>query len=163
MSFEIATESLLCLTKLLMRVIFSTVGGNLTGEEMLRRFWEAACRGGYPGHGETYLNKENILWWSHGGILHGESHKRFGFLLDRLKETPGLGLMPYSRTWDEVCAVPQEITPGEAECGCKEYYLIYYSFMRPTFREFHLMINQMACSRTRYLEHDNRRSRQIPR
>ena len=111
--------------------------GNLTGEEMLRRFWEAACRGGYPGHGETYLNKENILWWSHGGILHGESHKRFGFLLDRLKETPGLGLMPYSRTWDEVCAVPQEITPGEAECGCKEYYLIYYSFMRPTFREFH--------------------------
>ena len=111
--------------------------GNLTGEEMLRRFWEAACRGGYPGHGETYLNKKNILWWSHGGILHGESHKRFGFLLDRLKETPGLGLMPYSRTWDEVCAVPQEITPGEAECGCKEYYLIYYSFMRPTFREFH--------------------------
>ena len=109
----------------------------ITGEEMLRRFWEAACRGGYPGHGETYLNKENILWWSHGGILHGESHKRFGFLLDRLKETPGLGLMPYSRTWDEVCAVPQEITPGEAECGCKEYYLIYYSFMRPTFREFH--------------------------
>lgn len=77
------------------------------------------------------------MWWSHGGILHGESHKRFGFLLDRLKETPGLGLMPYSRTWDEVCAVPQEITPGEAECGCKEYYLIYYSFMRPTFREFH--------------------------
>ena len=77
------------------------------------------------------------VWWSHGGILHGESHKRFGFLLDRLKETPGLGLMPYSRTWDEVCAVPQEITPGEAECGCKEYYLIYYSFMRPTFREFH--------------------------
>ena len=96
---------------------------------MLRRFWEAACRGGYPGHGETYLNKENILWWSHGGILHGESHKRFGFLLDRLKETPGLGLMPYSRTWDEVCAVPQEITPGEAECGCKEYYRIYYSIV----------------------------------
>lgn len=111
--------------------------GNLTGEEMLRRFWEAACRGGYPGHGETYLNKENILWWSHGGKLHGESHKRFGFLLDRLKETPGLGLQPCNRTWDEVCAVPQEITPGEAECGCKEYYLIYYSFMRPTFREFH--------------------------
>ena len=111
--------------------------GNLTGEEMLRRFWEAACRGGYPGHGETYLNKENILWWSHGGKLHGESHKRFGFLLDRLKETPGLGLQPCNRSWDEVCAVPQQLTAGEAECGCKEYYLIYYSFMRPTFREFH--------------------------
>ena len=32
------------------------------------------------------------------------------FYLDRLKETPGLGLdAMHSRTWDEVCAVPQEI------------------------------------------------------
>ena len=69
-------------------------------------------------------------------------NKRFGFLLDRLKETPGLGLMPYSRTWDEVCAVPQEITPGEAECGCKEYYLIYYSFIARHSVSFILMINQ---------------------
>ena len=111
--------------------------GNLTGEEMLRRFWEAACRGGYPGHGETYMNPDNILWWSHGGVLHGESHKRFGFLLDRLKETPGIGLKPIHRAWDEVCAVPQEITPGKFKTGVEDYYLIYYSFMRPSFREFH--------------------------
>ena len=54
--------------------------GNLTAEEEVRRFWEIAMRGGYPGHGETYLNENNILWWSHGGKLHGESHLRFGFL-----------------------------------------------------------------------------------
>ena len=29
--------------------------GNITGEEMTRRFWEGAVRGGYVGHGETYL------------------------------------------------------------------------------------------------------------
>ena len=68
--------------------------GNISGEEMLRRFWEAAVRGGYPGHGETYMHPQDILWWSHGGELHGESHKRFGFLLDVMKETPGIGLMP---------------------------------------------------------------------
>lgn len=47
--------------------------GNLTGEEMVRRFWESAVRGGYPGHGETFLGHEGVLWWSHGGKLHGDS------------------------------------------------------------------------------------------
>jgi len=103
--------------------------GNISGEELLRRFWEAACRGGYPGHGETYLNPDNILWWSHGGTLHGESHKRFGFLLKIMQETPGYGLKPYEACgWDEVCAVPEE---------GRDYYLFYYSFMRPSFREFY--------------------------
>ena len=72
--------------------------GNISGQEMVRRFWEAVCRGGYPGHGETFLHPEGVLWWSHGGKLHGESHKRFQFLMDIWKETPGGGgLMPYDR------------------------------------------------------------------
>lgn len=107
--------------------------GNLTAEEMLRRFWEGVCRGGYPGHGETYLSPDDVLWWSHGGRLHGESWKRFGFLLDIMKETPGCGLAPCPREWDEVCCVPQQ----EAGPGVKSYYLCYYSFMRPSFREFY--------------------------
>ena len=82
--------------------------GNITGEEMLRRFWEGACRGGYPGHGETYFSPDDVLWWSHGGKLHGESWKRFGFLLDILKETPGYGLAPCQRSWDEIGCVPQQ-------------------------------------------------------
>ncbi len=35
---------------------------------MVRRFWETAVRGGYCGHGETYLHPEDILWWSKGGV-----------------------------------------------------------------------------------------------
>ena len=108
--------------------------GNISGEEMLRRFWEAVCRGGYPGHGETYLSDDDVLWWSHGGILHGESHKRFHLLHQIMEETPGIGLAPYDRCgWDEVCAVPE----SEKWSAVKSYYLYYYSFMRPSFRDFY--------------------------
>ena len=110
--------------------------GNISGEEMLRRFWEAAMRGGYPGHGETYLHEQDILWWSHGGVLHGESHKRFAYLLDVMKQTPGIGLSPYERAgWDEVCAIPDDFVSKYAKV--KSYYLYYYSFMRPSFRDFY--------------------------
>ena len=107
--------------------------GNISGEELTRRFWEAVCRGGYPGHGETYMNVDSVLWWSHGGRLRGESWKRFRLLHDVMLETPGLGLMPYDRCgWDEVCAVPEQ----EFMLPVKSYYLYYYSFMRPAFRDF---------------------------
>ena len=110
--------------------------GNITAEEMTRRFWEAVCRGGYPGHGETYMNKQDILWWSHGGVLYGESYKRFKFLHDIMCQTPGIGLRPYDKCgWDEVCAVPEESTQQIKEV--QDYYLIYYSFMQPSFREYH--------------------------
>ncbi len=107
--------------------------GNITGEEMLRRFWEGALRGGYPGHGETLLGHHDVLWWSHGGELHGESHKRFAFLAEVLSQTPGLGLQRKPKHgWDELCAIPQD----ERYQG--SYYLFYYSFMRPSYRVFYL-------------------------
>jgi hypothetical protein len=107
--------------------------GNISGKELVRRFWEASCRGGYAGHGETYLNPENILWWSHGGELHGESQDRIAFLADILKETPGPGLKKtmIGMGWDEVAAtVDSHIPEGD-------YYLIYYGFNRPSFRDYH--------------------------
>lgn len=107
--------------------------GNITGEEMLRKFWETACRGGYPGHGETYLVKDDVLWWSHGGILHGESWKRMKFLHQVMCETPGIGLKQAYREWDETCAVPEN--PHEAEKS--GYRLIYFGIRRPSFRDFH--------------------------
>ena len=106
--------------------------GNITGEEMVRRFWEGAVRGGYPGHGETFLNPEGILWWSHGGTLHGESWKRIGFLLDILRAVPGHGLKYLPAEWDSVCGVPED----EAAARETGYRLYYYSFMRPSFRDF---------------------------
>ena len=108
--------------------------GNISAEELLRRFWETAVRGGYPGHGETYLADENEIWWSHGGTLRGESWKRFELLLDILDEVPGSGLAPMKDEWDSVCGVPE----GEWSLPVKSMYLYYYSFMRPSFRCFHI-------------------------
>lgn len=107
--------------------------GNLTGEEMTRRFWETALRGGYPGHGETLLHPDGRLWWSHGGVLRGESPARIAFLAKILSEVPGGALKPYERReWDEVCAVPEAIGhEGDMR-------LYYYSFMRPSSRTFDL-------------------------
>ena len=115
--------------------------GNITGEELIRRFWEGALRGGYPGHGETFLNPENILWWSHGGELHGESWKRVGFLLDILQAVPANGLHLAEKNmadWDCVHAIPSTA----AKAAESSYHLYYYSFMRPAFREFSLPEDQ---------------------
>ena len=110
--------------------------GNITGEEMTRRFWEAALRGGYPGHGETYMNDKDVLWWSHGGVLRGESHKRFQFLYDILLQTPGIGLCPCEKSpWDEIWAVPEE--SAQKVKKVKDYYLMYFSFMQPSFKEYY--------------------------
>lgn len=104
--------------------------GNLSGEEIVRRFWEATVRGGYGGHGETYLNEQEILWWSHGDVLHGESPARLHFLRDFLESLPA-PLMHVYANWDEVCAIPQG-----AQQDAAPLYLYYYSFMRPSFRDY---------------------------
>jgi hypothetical protein len=105
--------------------------GNISGKELVRRFWEAACRGGYAGHGETFNHPNDILWWSHGGDLHGESPERLKFLYRVFLETPGHGLMPMEGRWDEVAARVEELFDRSG------YYLYYYSFMRPSFRDFY--------------------------
>ncbi|ASA19765.1 DUF5605 domain-containing protein [Paenibacillus donghaensis] len=101
--------------------------GNITGEEMTRRFWEGAVRGGYVGHGETYLDPDDILWWSKGGRLHGSSPERIGFLREIIEEAPGGGLNPLKSEWDVPCA-------GLAD----EYYLFYYGFNQPSYRTYNM-------------------------
>ena len=109
--------------------------GNISGKELVRRFWEATCRGGYAGHGETYMNTGDVLWWSHGGDLHGESPDRFKFLYEILCETPSYGLRPLESSWDEVVATVDD--RSTVFNPVQDYYLYYYSFMRPSFREFY--------------------------
>lgn len=99
--------------------------GNIAGEEMVRRFWEGAVRGGYVGHGETYLNDEEILWWSKGGELTGTSPKRIGFLRKIMEDGPAGGLNPLRSDWDLPCAGIED-----------EYYLYYFGFNQPLFRFF---------------------------
>ncbi|MBR4067488.1 MAG: DUF5060 domain-containing protein [Clostridia bacterium] len=106
--------------------------GNLTGEEETRRFWEAAVRGGYAGHGETYWSEDEILWWSHGNRLKGTSPARLQFLRDFLDSLPGY-LEPWRSNWDDRCAC----VPGEEE-NAPPVIVYYYSHMRPSFRDFTL-------------------------
>ena len=78
------------------------------------------------------MNDEGILWWSHGGKLHGESPERFKFLQKIMEETPAPGLRPLENQWDEVGAAVDNSLQDI------KYYIFYYSFMRPSFREYHI-------------------------
>jgi len=103
--------------------------GNITAQEMVRRFWEGTARGGYVGHGETYLHPEDILWWSKGGMLHGQSPARIAFLRAILEAGPAEGLDPiYS-----VCA-------GGFPCAGREgeYTLCYFGVHQPAEMTFDL-------------------------
>ncbi len=72
--------------------------GNLSGEEMTRRFWLGVVAGCYVTHGETYLNagggedENDKIWWSNGGKLSGSSPARIGFLRKLLEEMTATGL-----------------------------------------------------------------------
>jgi hypothetical protein len=101
--------------------------GNITGEEMVRRFWEGAVRGGYVGHGETYLPSalgldDDVLWWSKGGMLHGSSPDRIGFLERLQAEAPDGVWDPLPSDWD----VPWG--------GTDTHRIGYFGFNRPRFR-----------------------------
>lgn len=101
--------------------------GNIPGEEMTRRFWEGAIRGGYVGHGETYLRTDEVLWWSKGSNLYGSSPDRIGFLRSIMEEGPKEGLNPLYVSWDAPAA-------GIVD----KYYLFYYGFNQPRFREYRM-------------------------
>ena len=99
--------------------------GNITGEEMTRRAWEGAVRGGYVGHGETYVHPDDILWWAKGGTLHGTSAARLGFLDEIVSQAPGGVLEPIQIDWD----VPRAGIEGQ-------HLLYYFGFNQPTYRRF---------------------------
>lgn len=63
--------------------------GNISGFEMVNRFWMSIVQGGYCTHGETFLSDDDVLWWSKGGILKGESPVRIAFLKRIVDSLPG--------------------------------------------------------------------------
>jgi hypothetical protein len=98
--------------------------GNLTGQEMVHRMWEGFFLGGYVGHGETYMNPEEVLWWSKGGVLHGTSPERIAFLRRIIEAGPDEGLTPFHNTW-EVAYSGKE----------GEYYLYYFGNRQSSFKD----------------------------
>ncbi len=92
--------------------------GNISAQEMVRRFWLGTVYGSYVGHGETYLHPKDILWWSKGGVLHGESPKRIAFLRKILEQGPPDGIGPITEKY------PAGAVPGS-------YYLYYFDSHQP--------------------------------
>ncbi|HXF63083.1 MAG TPA: DUF5060 domain-containing protein [Caldilineaceae bacterium] len=98
--------------------------GNISAQEMVHRFWWGTVGGGYVGHGETYLHPEDILWWSKGGVLHGESPKRIAFLRKLLETHAPEGLDPLTRPGSPFRTFDRA-SKGES------YYLYYFGISQP--------------------------------
>jgi hypothetical protein len=101
--------------------------GNLSAEELVFRFWQGTVAGTYVGHGETYRDPSEVLWWSKGGILRGQSPPRIAFLRRVLEDGPAEGIDPIDKWQDSR-------TAGRAG----EFYLIYFGKDRPTEWTFEL-------------------------
>ncbi len=89
--------------------------GNLSAEELVFRFWEGTIAGTYVGHGETYQHPSDVLWWSKGGVLRGQSPPRLAFLRQVLEDSPPEGIEPIDKWQNPECG-------GQAG----KYYLIYF-------------------------------------
>lgn len=101
--------------------------GNITAEELVHRFWTTVTRGGYAGHGETFTDPDDLIWWAKGGKLHGESWKRIKFLLELMQEDRLGGLEPMGMN-DEW---PWSRISGARDLGGKVTY-IYFGEHQPS-------------------------------
>ena len=96
--------------------------GNITAEEMNHKIWLSVCRGGYGGHGETYVQPDDILWWAKGGALRGDSPARIAFLKSIIDEGPSSSWNPisYGKEWSTI--------------GCEGiYFLTYLGRAQPAY------------------------------
>jgi hypothetical protein len=96
--------------------------GQLSGEEMVYRFWTAMVGGAYVTHGETKRGEPfGDGWISTGGTLSRESPARIAFLRQIVEQGPAQGLDPIEQYWEPNMA---------GQNG--QYYLIYFGKDRPT-------------------------------
>lgn len=100
--------------------------GDISAQELTRRFWMGTAYGAYVGHGETYLDAKDILWWSKGGVLHGQSAARIAFLRKIVEAGPAEGLAPLANPY----------YPCAAKAG--EFYLYYLDYHQPAEAGFEL-------------------------
>ncbi len=107
--------------------------GNLSGREMVHRFWCGTVAGTYVGHGDYFYTDETDTWTSFGGALRGESAPRLAFLRKILEEGPPEGLDPIDK-WQDPSAAGK---PGD-------YYLVYFGREAPTEWKFQLYKNGVA-------------------
>jgi PKD repeat protein len=91
--------------------------GNITAQQLVNNFWLGTVSGVYVGHGETYQHPDDILWWSKGGVLHGESPERIAYLKSFMSEAP-----PFEELF------PEKISPNVVVLKKPgKYYLVYFA------------------------------------
>jgi hypothetical protein len=115
--------------------------GNLSGQEMLRRFWLAMVNGCYATHGETFLAEPTAaesdyvkIWWSHGGKLSGTSPSRIAFLRKLVNETTTTGLNASANPYYLNAVSP---APGDPK-GAPAAILYYFDQHQPVQYTFPL-------------------------
>lgn len=89
--------------------------GNISGEEMVYRFWSACIGGAYATHGDCYGPSEDPTWISIGGKMQGQSPARIAFLRQIVESGPPEGIDPIDYAYENNIG-------GRAG----QYYLIYF-------------------------------------
>jgi hypothetical protein len=143
-----AWEKPICFDEVMYEGNLNRRWGNLSGEEMTRRFWLGVIAGCYVTHGETYLdpnlpldeNTTPTLWWSHGGKLHGSSPARIGFLRNLVERTAVAAGIEAKRTGLQAQSAAQYLNAATLDPSGRviEEILYYLDFHQPIFYEFSL-------------------------
>jgi hypothetical protein len=100
---------------------------DLSGPELVHRFWCGTIGGTYVGHGDYFNTLGEDTWTSFGGKISGQSVPRIAFLRKIIEAGPAEGLDPIDKWNDPNVA-------GQAG----EYYLIYFGREQPTNWGFQL-------------------------
>ena len=117
--------------------------GNLSGEEMARRFWLGVIAGCYVTHGETYLDPDSAfdenatptIWWAHGGKLHGTSPERIAFLR-KLVEESAAGSGPQRAGLEAQDNAYYLNASSMNQARQAQEILYYFDFHQPIFYDF---------------------------
>jgi hypothetical protein len=149
--FEMAAEWLkawnkpICFDEIMYEGNLNARWGNLSGEEMTRRFWLGVIAGCYVTHGETFLDPNKpmdetvtqIISWSEGGVLRGTSPARIGFLRNLVEASVVEGAV---RTGFEADPVNYYLNASVVDAtGTKPQQILYYfDFHSPSYYEFPL-------------------------
>jgi hypothetical protein len=107
--------------------------GNLSAEEMTRRFWLAVIRGTYASHGEVFISADtgphaHESSWSDAGRLRGESGPRIDFLRKLVERITKVGLTETVGSYYLSAGTPNEL------------YLWYFDYHRPARYDFPLPV-----------------------
>jgi hypothetical protein len=74
--------------------------GDITATRLVGNFWKTLIAGAFCGHGETYLNPQEELWWSKGGVLIGQSPAMLSFFKRIIDAAPAAaGPLKERNTW----------------------------------------------------------------